>query len=536
MDQVSSSRRRIIALASVLASGAIYVFPAASETYPATNEGELARSVENIFNEIRKEFGVAATLSLTDNSVSDSDPNGNVTIGIRWLEGIFKNAEVSASVETIRFVVAHELWHQVQFQDGDSSLFEASETRRVLECEADLAAARYIYRVAGLSVDSHENTMQEFIEAARAVERLAQSVGLPLHSAADHPTQEQRRKAVVFGLSRGIVDQFSSSDFDNEIDYNTYERLRRVLDLANGESDRMWSRRICERIVNFRQEALSGIKVEEPEINFVRDEQNESIQGDVVYFNLPYVNVSNQAVRVSLAVQSVSVPRDDRHNLAESLIVAAGSEVFDLEPGAMHVVSGVMPWFATEELMPALIFSPAQEGALISAEFIGDGVEDPCERDIEDCAQIVDGPDADARALGTVLAQLGRDARNGFTRFRSETRSIRSTSVVFRSSLQLPGSIDTDIRLDRDGSVRVTAYYYEGKSYEDAAAMYSDISAKLRSLYSGRRTPTEWISESDSSREITVSVNRFADVELNLSEYEEDSEYAVYIVIRPVFF
>jgi hypothetical protein len=377
----------------------------------------------------------------------------------------------------VRMIVAHEVWHFVEFRRGSVPAVVADgDERRIQECRADMMAARYI---ASADRDAANATL----EAGPP-----QSIARQLWRAAtpDHPTPAQRARAAQFGSLLILRErQDLQEDVQSAVD------LR--LGLREGELLPAWSRRVCEQIVQAQRAAVNRVLISYPE-RFQRDGKS--------FFRLSYTNSSPRNLVVFptiLATARETAGASPEHSLYHSWTFP---EQLRLRPGLPVTVERELTGLRSPDTY--VIFNARDDDALISARF-GSGLGDQAAWMIAE-----DLPPGDIE-MALAIQALANDAANGFSQFRGGGATLVGSNLSVNSTLSIPGANYTWITADDSGRAQVNATMYSGKSSGEAAAALADLVARLRRIWPAAK----YSQENGSTHSIRVS--RYAEVTVSLS-------------------
>lgn len=132
--------REIIAAATFWIMGC--AVSAAADTSPVqlTDEG-LRATFSEILDSVSAPWNVKAALDISEDGSVISRPDGHIEVGKLTLIERLNSVEPNYRPLALRFIMLHELWHQVQFRDQGSDIESDSDLGRFLECQADIMAS-----------------------------------------------------------------------------------------------------------------------------------------------------------------------------------------------------------------------------------------------------------------------------------------------------------------------------------------------------------------------------------------------------------
>jgi hypothetical protein len=115
-----------------------------SHTSAANPNINLSEMVDEQTVLVQHAFGITPRVEKISSGLHQSFPSGVVQISLQTLEADFASVPPAVLPLMIRWIVAHEYWHQIQFRDhGPSVLSGDDDSRRLSECEADIMAATF---------------------------------------------------------------------------------------------------------------------------------------------------------------------------------------------------------------------------------------------------------------------------------------------------------------------------------------------------------------------------------------------------------
>ncbi len=455
---------------------------------------QLKATVQEELRGLNAVMGTNATITFKDDGGINVAKGREPAFGLGYLAEIVEHSEPERAQDVIRFVIAHELWHQIQFtrhgsvaRGGPDAANRSSltEDSRLGECQADLMAGYYLARLAPV----------DLVESAEMVSNImgvVYAVGERPFSNRIHPSKVQRSLAALWGLRKGRLDSVTGEqlvqnihdlrarmshvlegleDGDEPTQTNVYQaRLaaRRLINYTPGQSNYDWSLQECKRITNYRSASASHVALRDQDVYWSRD------PAPLVQFRLSYENTGASALKVSIGVQLVLVERDSQRDFASSHPVDVFNQVFYLNPQGRHEVRGTFLWLGDVQVFPRLVVPPNTElGALISAEPLSGTNPSHPFLILED----VDLSES-ARELRDVVQRLALSARERFESERVECTIIRD-SMSCRSRVEIPGALETEIELEREGCANIQADLYRGYDLEVARTIFDQYAHHL---------------------------------------------------------
>lgn len=418
-------------------------------------DGPFEATLRAEFERLAADLGVKAKLVIDPQGKDTrAEPDGTVVLGLVPLNGLAPAARLTSA----RFYLAHELWHQRQYQlYGYEAVKATPEVQRLHECQADLMGAEQLIRTG--EDDLSPKQLQTVMD-------LAYSIGVPVHLQVEHPAPEQRRTAVKYGFTFGATNARFFPMWQKELGDRAHESisgLRSQIGYQDGVGVEAWSLQQCKMVTHYTAEALSGIATDRAVVRF-----NKDPNAPFVYYNVPYRNISSRPIRLTVAIQSTMVSRKDPKDLGKRISFALQQYLVDIAPGATFEAAGTLPWYGDkEDYYPVLEYRTDGARSLVAAEFVGGETEG-----LTCLGASLEGKTQLAKDLGKVLTKLAPTADTGFKPFRAGAATTLSDSVYYKSTLQLPEATETEIELEQEGAARVTATLYTGKDEQQALRAY----------------------------------------------------------------
>ncbi len=326
---------------------------------PLDKRQEVDRQIQEEMDALDKVAGFRSIVTKGEGAGISSHPEAGIIVSIAELERIHRQSGVRKSQQVLRFLLAHEKSHQIQYLEYSAKAVHLSEReqRRVYECQADMLAGKYLIESFGEPTPEDRLAIEDALQVAfdLGTEEYAGS--------AAHPSHEQRRVAVRLGMASGMIFLLSKRLPDPPAKA-MIDSLAGKINIRLGESLLGWSYRVAKKITHYSPDATADIKVEDEEV-----EWDERASNPFVRFRLVYKNTGTRTVKVDMEVQCLSVLRTDKANSKYWQKWGNRNYIFRLRPGESYVVQGRLPWYADADLRPRLIY-PLHDSALMSCEYV----------------------------------------------------------------------------------------------------------------------------------------------------------------------
>lgn len=476
--------------------------------------GDLDGTITAEVAAIANAWSIAPQIEFRDGGSLEARPGGSLIVGRTFLRTLLSGVSASIKPDALRWLLAHELWHIVQFQTIGPELFNRPDAfRRVVECQADLMAGHFLF-------NSLASDFQGKTDALRAVGNLPSSIALLTHGGATHPTAADRHVAIQFGMTRALYDRAEQIVGSEQAD-SVRHSISALLDFTPGQSVDTWSMNRCKKITHYNQ-SIAFLERLKTEISW-----NKGGDPPLVTFTIIYRNGGNKPLRVSMEVLSASVPRKGPSERARWQRQQALHQTFEIEPRMTHSVSGTLYWYSDDDLMPRLIF-PVEDGSLVSVEEI----DRPVARNETVHAQ-ADGLDAETAKFGTALLRISNDAPNNFQNLRGSGCRGGTDTRFCPSSVAVPGAFRTEVWVERNGSATVEIEFRRDVVKEEAQAIYEKLVRDFKALWPMRiQEMREKVVRSSGLPYLVFSLTDRADISLDFRG--KDGKYDVSATITPV--
>jgi hypothetical protein len=464
---------------------------------------------------------------LVGSGTAQANPDNGITIGRDELNQLLSGVSPDAVTEVVRFLIAHETWHRVQFAKyGTDILNSGKDRRRVLECQADLMAGRYVAAVATPDI---ENSVAQLSEVVAFAER----IGTAQYSLVDHPSQDARRTAVQFGILKNIRDQLDRQPASEE-NRRKKNLANNLLDARDDEDDFAWSFRRCRSIVHDSPAAVANVALGDADVNFNHQAGKTDAADAYVTFRIPYKNTGNRPIRVSVEIDSSFVDRTEPANTKKRTRYAALNATFDLAPGGVYDVTATLPWYGDQQFMPTLAFplggGTKGERTLISADFTGPVVMAQADDD-----QIPQNLSKFAKDLRLALASISNYATTKFKEIRGSGAQDTGDTRMYPSTQPIPNALTTEVWVNEDGSVTVESDLYKGESFDAARLAYDRYVNALKEAWP-MKTGESSQSKSSGMPDFEMAVTKLIKARVYIYHKSDSSRYSVSMTITPTTF
>jgi hypothetical protein len=316
--------------------------------------------------------GLRSVLNFKDSEYIQAEPDGTIYFPESVVEEIQKKTNATQTREVIRFLLAHEQAHQVQFETYGANAVSpttsapdrARQISRIRECQADILGAKYLMQSLD-EIDQPDKASQKYVsETVREVLKIAFSLGEKEKDAA-YPGPNGRRTAARLGLSRGTLEKIKQH-IQHDIRFaGSARQLEIVLDVKPGQNVMDWSLRVAKRIVHYDNAILNSLSVVDARTSL----EDPRAKSGFARFRLTYANSGGTAISVDMEIQCVTANQDDPDDTFRWEKRSVRNFVFTLQPGQTYDAAGQLAWdHGGDGNIARLIIPVKDDNALLSVE------------------------------------------------------------------------------------------------------------------------------------------------------------------------
>jgi hypothetical protein len=466
---------------------------------------------------IARQWGLTPIFRISDGVRIEMTRNGVLELGREGFKTVLAKVDVSQHRYVVRWIIAHETWHQVQRRDLESVQLGDPRARRRRECEADILASHYTTE----SLLQETNAEMDMSKAkllgsvVKSVVGEVQAAERDFSGSIDHPSPDQRRTAITLGNMRGFIGHLNILA-DEEERESVSIQMRRILDYRDNENLSDWAFRKCGMIIN-DGDGINDL-IELPR----KIEFNKGGNPPVVDFQLPYRNIGPYSLNIDMQVMTVAVPRESPEDIDSWLKVDAMNFSFEIAPGEEYILTGRLFWAATIDAHPRLVF-PMARGSLYNATRSAANVESSKTHPRSQLSPRLS-------RLAASLLMIANAATDQFKSIRGQPcRNIRGSKSC-PLTIVLPSSEEAEVNYEADGATNVDITLYAGKSASDAESIFVGFKNDLKAIdpfkiYAERKT---------SSGGTTLTYSPTSTSRFNLHFFKSSSgTYHVSVIIAP---
>jgi hypothetical protein len=332
------------------------------------------QALQDEMTKLNDAAGLSTRLLFIDTDAISSIPEHQIIFPNRIFEKILQTSHVQHPELVARFLLAHEQAHQVQYKiyGADKILTADRELNRLKECQADIIGGSYLIRSIANANDQEQLAINEGIRDELEV---AFDMG-SLEKDADHPNRDARRTATRMGDAYGMAENMKNLQEHTQFlpDGQTLymqagasrQQLELIVDRRSNEDALEWSKRIAKRIVHFKHEAYSNLRLTKA-VTHINSPNANSGTAD---FDLTFSNSGSTSITVDMEVQCITAGEKDVDDSSRWMIEDLKNYEYVLSPRASFEAKGILTWIKnTAHSIPRLVIPVRDDAALVSCIF-----------------------------------------------------------------------------------------------------------------------------------------------------------------------
>lgn len=323
----------------------------------AQNDSTVAVTELNRFNEF---YGYRVKMTVTEEGPIVSLPNEEIQMSLAELKRISPVIRKDLRFYIVRFIVAHEFAHQMQyyyFRDNPKFLNNDLASKTIIETQADILAGQ-ILTMQSPELYAYMNTHPMLVkEILEELFRVAHSLGSRENTLGSHPSKRDRMLAIRLGLTQGFsyqYDQMVKSNPDHAIQQGLtlemftkqMDEQMRFVDIERDEGIMDWSYRQARKIVNDDRKIATNIVLTTPQNNRHVFHEDESYP--YVDYDLTYQNIGNRSIEMEMEVFVALINREDPNSGEFYRKLNVEHYTFTLAPGESKTLNNKLCWLKND--------------------------------------------------------------------------------------------------------------------------------------------------------------------------------------------
>lgn len=482
-DRVRLKKEYLMVLLSLLSIGRVHAQDHLEER--VRTEFEAIRSIA--FRDLLSDPGVFLQFDYSEQMNTESLQKGRVIINLHEIRYLLRQVPDESVPYIVRFIVAHEIAHQVQFASyKDASLPPLTE-----ECQADLLAGIYTFQITLqeyfkdrfttiMFPGDIQSMSDKFHDNMLTISAWIYRQGDDFSKDNTHPRNEQRRLALRDGYAFGkmwmddMISHYSARSAIADQAKDLENHLKYLLDYQTGDNVITWSRAHAQNIVHNNNSNWKDIAVYSTFYPF-RDKPDHWFT-----FTHKIKNIGSHRIQLYFPDQMFSASKTDPHNSQNWTIVAIVPHTVTLMPGEVTEVSGEIQGLDNDTETSQYVR-------------IGD------KSSLYMCTSDADRPHVSRYTPGIINAELHPSKENVYDVILSESDRLDSyidgigqvvdddfSVVYFRSKLNIPGAVKTRVIYNvKSRTYRLAATLYTGVDRNVALRQLDELKKILKKIRSG---------------------------------------------------
>jgi hypothetical protein len=440
-------------------------------------------------------FKVNPLIRTTEEGGYSSQREAGVSIGLKQLRIDLEKIAQPLRAYRLRWILGHELWHQVQFKDYDGEFpSDDPQFNRLFECQADMMGAFYSGQTFSYT-SSQTNDWEAYSAAATAIGGLATDLSDDTLSVGGHPEPEQREMAIFFGMIRAFAERLGKSASAADTDFSL--TLKGSAEIHYDEDAKEWSYRMCQKIVHVDSAAVSALVLADESPPWPKE-------NSAGWFKLRYRNTSDHSIRAKLSVILAVVGING--SPVSPMPLQSKEFEFELRPGAEQSLAGALGTSPLPGTRVALIYPRRSyvHYTLVSAEFLEETQPELRTQHLK-ITENEEGLRPSARLLFSLLPNLAFEAKEKFSHLVSGVCDNDLDEKRCPVNFVFPGASRSILVLEKSGAARIESDLYRGDSRADAVKGLQDLIYDLRAIYPTIKIPKVDFVKKDPSIEVDLS-------------------------------
>ena len=466
-------------------------------------------------------FGYRIKMNITKEGRIVSLPDEEIQLSLSELKNISSITRKDIRLYIVRFIVAHEFAHQIQYyRYTRESRFMNNDliSKTLIETQADIMAG-FIFFVLSpeilMYMGSHPQLVDDVLKELFIV---THAMGIRENSLGSHPSKRDRMLAVRLGLMHGfgfVSDQWVKSDIPRaiqngvtlELFQKQMENHFRFIDLKSGEDYISWSYRQAKKIVNYDRTIATSIVLLTPLDD--RITWHTDITSPYVDYNLTYKNIGTKSIYIEMEVYVALVKKEETSSPEVYRKINVNHYEFTLLPGESKVVEGKLLWLKNEsdilgdfELgdheMPRIVYPGlSSDDGIYSCSYINDLSSQVYQEKIKYLNLMNSNKAVDFRSfLNTILNLYNLNYQDAIIGV-GEVNERYPDEIIYISSLQFGNETLTLVSVDSLKKITTIDLSFPN-FYPDANLMFNkfdEIKRQLNSELEGSKVEEEQVGD-----------------------------------------
>jgi len=497
-------------------------------------------------NRLNERYGYKAQVTITRQGSIISLPDQKIQISLDELKRISSIDRKDIRFYVVRFIVAHEFAHQIQYytyRDNAKYMNNDLVSKTIIETQADILAGLMFFTL-NPELMTYMSKQPELVdEVLQELFRVAIAMGSKENTLGSHPSKRERMLALRLGLTNGysfLYDQMikgnSASAMQNGITPEIFKKQMEAqfeyIDLKQDEEMLSWSYRQAKKIVNYDRKIATDIVLITP------SDQRHTFHTENSYpfvdYNLTYKNIGKRSIDVEMEIFVALISREDPNSGETFRKLNVNHYKFTLAPSETKTLNDKLSWLKNKnELadmkigeMPRIVYpSITSSDAIYSCNYSNDVTNKVYQENIKSLGfansndefsfsiffnSIINAYLSKDRDLIQCIGEVSKFNPNKLYyicsyQFEAGTKTSVLTDIqrnIIKIEMEYPNYVDRikilkkfdelkrqlDIELDqlvkKEGQDKETLWVtYKGNSYKVYLEVYTDIESSKNSIY-----------------------------------------------------
>jgi hypothetical protein len=315
---------------------------------PTRSEDKIAIAEFAVLSQFAAANGLHATLMMDDGGGCIAYPDQTIVLDRSQITTNLSKIDSNRMSAFVRFLLAHELSHLIQFNKYSYAPATASDpVRQEMESEADIGGGMILYLTLTSQLQSNQTTqiIQDALQLVFNMGQDAEFIG------GFHPTHEGRRTSLRYGLSLGTYEYaLEAINAGASMYVSSRDHLSAVLELQQTHSV-PWTRYMARQITHTGFPNMTSV---------INSDVDPGISANGMKFNyqVTYTNITPKSVAFDGSVQSISFLRSSPNDTFQSLLWGSNTQRIQLAPGGSVTVTGAMDRVDNSQYVAKLVCPP----------------------------------------------------------------------------------------------------------------------------------------------------------------------------------
>lgn len=492
-------------------------------------------------------FGYRIKMDVKDKGKIVSLPNQVIELSLDELKRISPITEKNIRFYIVRFVVAHEFAHQMQYYKfGTNAKFMNNDlvSKTIIEAQADILAGSIFFMISP-ELYVYQETQPDFVKKVfHELFKVTFNMGIGENTLGSHPSRRDRMLAIRTGFTYGfsiVYDNRIKSDtawaIKNGITHQIFKKQMkdqfRFMDLKDNEDIMLWSYRQAKKIVNCDRKIATGIVLITPPDK--RHLYHETSENPYVDYNLTYKNITTKSIDVEMEVFVVLLSREKRESPENYRKLNVRHYNFTLLPGETKTLEDKLLWIKNEsdtlsnsemreDEIPRIVYpGKSKEDAIYSCSYTNDLSNSVYQESIKNLSF--------AEALPSLKFQIFLEKILAIKTFKidevikgiGEINTTNQDELRYDSSIQLDEDTKVSITIDNEQEISLIDIsfpnYYPDK--EKMLAKYNEIKNILDNHESfskkdeGKLGDNSWTLYSSDKSDVYIETNQYDPIKVS---------------------